>query len=93
MYLESKKQGASQRCLDARYGVSQSTVSRCIDRTEGVLEEFAATADNINDRMEKARTVAKMQSALAELIEGVLYLAGAPWSSPRRCPRRCRTTG
>lgn len=87
MYLESKKQGPSQQCLAARYGVSQSTVSRCIDRTEGVLEGFAATADNINDRTEKARTAAKVQSALAEVIEGVLSLAGAPLKLAAKVPK------
>ena len=87
MYLESKKHGASQRCLAARYGVSQPTVSRCIERTERVLEGFAATADNVHDRMEEARTVARLQAVLAEAIRHILRLAGAPEAPAARVPK------
>ena len=78
MYLESRKQGASQRYLAARYGVSQPTVSRCIEHTENALAEFAATADNIHDRIDMANTVAKLQAVLYEAVTYMLRLAQAP---------------
>ena len=77
MYLESKKHGGSQMQLAARYGASQSTVSKCIECTENALGRFAATADNIKERMDEARTEAKLQSALREVLACLLHLAQA----------------
>lgn len=92
MYLECKKQGGSQAHLAVRYGVSQPTVSKCVDHTEGVLGRFSPTADNIHGRMDAARTVDRLQSALRETLACMLRLAQAPRGPPLRCPRHCRTT-
>ena len=87
MYLESKKQDGSQKAMAARYGVSQPTVSKCIEYTENALEGFGATADNIRARMNAARTTDKLQSALREALTCVLRLAGASTEAPASVPK------
>ena len=87
MYLESKKQDGSQKAMAARYGVSQPTVSKCIEYTENALGGFGATADNIRARMNAARTTDKLQSALREALTCVLRLAGASTEAPASVPK------
>ena len=87
MYLESKKQDGSQKALAARYGVSQATVSKCIEQVENALQGFAATAGNIHARMEAARTSDRLQSALHEAMACVLRLARAPAKAPASIPK------
>ena len=87
MYLESRKQGVSQSLLAARYGVSQPTVSKCIEHAEGALALFSPTADNISGRMEEARTVDKLQSVLYEAIACIQRLAQAPIGPPGSVPK------
>lgn len=87
LYLESKKHGGSQKLLAARYGVSQPTVSKCIEHTENVLGQFAPTADRIKTRMDAARTTVQLQSALSESFSCLLRLAEVPASVLASLPK------
>ena len=76
VYLYHKRHNMPQDLVATFYGISQSSVSRYCDYVEEILERILPTADNLADRIRKARTVKQMQKAGADEVAVLEEAAG-----------------
>ena len=60
VYLYHKRHSMPQDLAATFYGISQSSISRYCDYVEEILERLLPTADNLADRIRRARTVKQM---------------------------------
>ena len=91
MYLERIRHATQQSVLAHAYGISQSSVSRYSDYVEAFLENLP-TGDDLAGRINRAPTVAKVQSAATEAVADAEKRPGTPPARPAGPARRCRTT-
>ena len=77
LYLEHKRHGMSQDYVASVYKISQTAVSRYFEYIEQRLSGLLPTGDRMSEKLRKAKTVAEVQSAAAEVLGELEEAAGA----------------
>ena len=84
LYLEHRRHGLSQDYVASVYNVSQTALGRYFEYIEQALSKLLPTGDNMAERLRKARTSGRVQSAAAEALADLEKAAGAEPGSAGR---------